>query len=107
MRQEFVDIPNYHLASKAFDVRHLDKFLTRVNDSSVESVNNSYQLLGMSHSKPSMQLQQKEGSMTDRGIEEPIDEEEVVMEYGSKTQVKKGNFSQNKNGHSLLKRSSY
>ena len=33
IKNEFVDIPNYRLASKAFDAQHLDKFLTRVNES--------------------------------------------------------------------------
>ena len=36
-KNEFSDIPNYKLSSKAFDARHLDKFLIRVNES--ESVN--------------------------------------------------------------------
>jgi len=37
VKEEFSSIPNYHLASKAFDVRHLDRFLVRVNQS--DSVN--------------------------------------------------------------------
>ena len=28
---DFADTPNYNLTSKAFDVRHLDRFLTKVN----------------------------------------------------------------------------
>lgn len=41
VRKEFMGVPNYQLASKAFDVQHLDKFLTRVNDTEC-SVNLSY-----------------------------------------------------------------
>ena len=28
---EFEDIPNYKLTSKAFDVRHLDRFINKIN----------------------------------------------------------------------------
>ena len=28
---EFEHVPNYKLTSKAFDVRHLDRFITRIN----------------------------------------------------------------------------
>ena len=31
MKSEFEDIPNYHLTGKSFDVRHLDRFISRVN----------------------------------------------------------------------------
>ena len=36
-KNEFSDIPNYKLSSKAFDARHLDRFIVRVNES--EGVN--------------------------------------------------------------------
>lgn len=108
VRKEFVDIPNYQLASKAFDVRHLDKFLSRVNESG-DSVNQSYQLLAMSNSRQS--VQKRENTMADAGIEEPIDEEQVVMEYGGKTAASRNGGSmglvQKLNGNSLLKRSSH
>ena len=29
--EEFEDIPNYKLTSKAFDVRHLDRFINKIN----------------------------------------------------------------------------
>jgi len=37
IKNEFSDIPNYRLSSKAFDAQHLDKFLVRVNEG--ETVN--------------------------------------------------------------------
>ena len=33
IKNEFSGIPNYQLVSKAFDAQHLDKFLTKINES--------------------------------------------------------------------------
>lgn len=39
IKNEFSDIPNYQLASKAFDAQHLDKFITKINESEMNSFN--------------------------------------------------------------------
>ena len=36
INKEFSSIPNYRLASKAFDAQHLDRFITRLSQSERE-----------------------------------------------------------------------
>ena len=62
VKKEFSDIPNYHLTSRAFDVRHLDKFLVRIN----ESVNLSSAAESSVEGKLQLQLQDS----TNNGIED-------------------------------------
>ena len=38
VRDEFEEVPNYKLTSKAFDVRHLDRFINKINTSDTASL---------------------------------------------------------------------
>ena len=40
---QFIDVPNYRPVSKHFDVRHLDKFISKVNNVGALNSSSDYQ----------------------------------------------------------------
>lgn len=73
IKNEFEDIPNYKLTSKAFDARHLDRFLVRVNVSDSVQFNSS-------QIKASHDLAEATGEKLGGGFEdEPVDDGDLVI----------------------------
>ena len=69
IKNEFDDVPNYQLTSKAFDARHLDRFLIRVNENDSINFNNS-----LMRTEPSV------GEKTSSPVEEPVDDGDLVIQ---------------------------
>ena len=67
IKNEFSDIPNYRLTSKAFDARHLDQFLVRVNVSDSNNFNSSQVRIQLDNQKNKEQT-------------ELIDDEDMVIQ---------------------------
>jgi len=69
VKKEFNEIPNYNLTSKTFDVRHLDKFLNRIN----ESGSLKFPVESSVEGKSQMQYQDK--VLTNIGIEDTVEDD--------------------------------
>ena len=69
VKKEFNEIPNYNLTYKTFDVRYLDKFLDRIN----ESGSLKFPVESSVEGKSQMQYQDK--VLTNIGIEDTVEDD--------------------------------